>query len=60
MTTMIDEGPALPEDIDEGEAVIACLGDDAALLRKVNPRCEIGASKDAAADMLEKSRAAAC
>jgi hypothetical protein len=58
MTVLIDEDPALPEaEIDECEAVIACLGDDAALLRRENPDCEIAANMDAAADMLEKLRA---
>lgn len=57
MTVMIVEDPALPDaEIDEHEAVIACLGDDAALLRRDNPDCEIAANMDAAADMLEKLR----
>jgi hypothetical protein len=59
MTVMDNEDPALPEaEIDECEAVIACLGDDAALLRHDNPHCEIAANMDAAADMLEKMRRA--
>ena len=58
MTVLIDEDPALPEaEIDELEAVIACLGDDAALLRRENPYCEMAANMDEAADMLEKLRA---
>jgi hypothetical protein len=58
MTVFDGEDPALPEaEIDECEAVIACLGDDAALLRRDNPHCEIAANMDAAADMLEKLRA---
>jgi hypothetical protein len=57
MTVMTGEDPALPEaEIDECEAVIACLGDDAALLRRDNPDCEIAANMDAAADRLEKLR----
>jgi hypothetical protein len=56
---MDSEDPALPEaEIDECEAVIAGLGDDAALLRHDNPDCEIAANMDAAADMLEKMRRA--
>jgi hypothetical protein len=59
MTVIDNEDPALPEaEIDECEAVIACLGDDAALLRHDNPYCEIAANMDAAADMLEKMRRA--
>ncbi len=59
MTVMNSEDPALPEaEIDECEAVIACLGDDAALLRHDNPDCEIAANMEAAADMLEKMRRA--
>ena len=59
MTVMDNEDPALPEAaIDECEAVIACLGDDAALLRHDNPHCEIAANMDAAAGMLEKMRRA--
>ena len=60
MTTMIGEEPALPEaaEIDECETVIACLGDDAVLLRRTNPYCEIAANLDEAADWLEKLRAA--
>jgi len=46
---------AAPRD-DECEAVIACLGDDAALLRGCDPDCEIAANMDAAADRLEKLR----
>ena len=58
MTVMTHEDPALPEaEIDECEAVMACLGDDAALLRRDNPDCEIAANMDAAADLLEKLRA---
>jgi hypothetical protein len=58
MTVFVGEDPALPEaEIDECEAVIACLGDDAALLRRDNPDCEMAANMDAAADMLEKLRA---
>ena len=58
MTVIDNEDPALPEaEIDECEAVIACLGYDASLLRRNNPDCEIAANMDAAADMLEKLRA---
>ena len=46
---------AAPRD-DECEAVIACLGDDAALLRNDNLDCEIAANMDTAADMMEKLR----
>lgn len=41
---------------DECEAVIACLGDDAALLRNDNLDCEIAANMDTAAGMMEKLR----
>ena len=55
MTVMSHEDPALPEaEIDECEAVIACLGDDAALLRRDNPYCEIAANMEAAATLLQK------
>ena len=57
MTVMDTEDPALPGDIDEVEAVVACLGDDAALLRQQNPECEIAANMEAAAQLLEKLRA---
>lgn len=57
MTVMDNEDPALPDDIDEAEAVIACLGDDAAKLREANAECEIAANMEAAATMLEKLRA---
>ena len=53
---MDDNEQAARDEIDECEAVIACLGDDAALLRKENPDCEIAANMDAAADLLEKLR----
>jgi hypothetical protein len=57
MTTMIGEDPALPGvEVDECDAVIACLGDDAALLRQDNLYREIAANMDAAPDMLEKLR----
>ena len=57
MTLMIGEDPALSEaEIDEYEAVISCLGDDAELLRCDNLECEIAANMDAAADRLEKLR----
>ena len=58
MTAMDNEDPAVPKaEIDEFEAVIACLDDDAALLRRQNPDCEIAANMEAASDMLEKLRA---
>ena len=57
MTVMDNEDPATPEDIDEAAAVIACLGDDAALLRATNPECEIAANMEAAATMLEQYHA---
>jgi hypothetical protein len=43
---------------ERAKSVIACLGDDAALLRHDNPHCEIAENMDAAADMLEKMRRA--
>lgn len=58
MTVMDNEDPAVPDEVDEGEALIACLSDDAELLRRANPECEIAANMEAAADMLEKLRAA--
>lgn len=42
---------------EEVDAVIACLGDDAAKLREENPECEIAANMEAAAAMLEALRA---
>ena len=42
---------------EEAEAVIACLGDDAAKLRETNPECEIAANMEAAATLLEALRA---
>lgn len=57
MTVMDNEDPALPDEVDEAEAVIACLGDDAAKLREANSECEIAANMDAAADMLAALRA---
>lgn len=58
MTVMDNEDPAAPQDVDECEALIACLSDDAELLRRQNPECEIAANMEAAADMLEQLRAA--
>lgn len=46
-----DITPDLPEDI---EAIIACLGDDAAALRAENPECERAANMDAAAALIER------
>lgn len=57
MTVMDNEDPAAAEDVDECEALIVCLSDDAELLRRANPECEIAANMEAAADMLEKLRA---
>lgn len=42
---------------EEADAVIACLGDDAAKLREDDPECEIAANMEAAAAMLEALRA---
>lgn len=44
-------GPS-ESDREELEAVIACLGDDAATLRDQNPECEMAANMDRAAEML--------
>ena len=56
MTVMNNEDPAAPDEVDEAEAVIACLGDDAAKLREANSECEIAANMEVAADMLERLR----
>lgn len=42
-----------PTDDNEIEAIIACLGDDAATLRDRNPECEMAANMDKAAKLLE-------
>ena len=42
-----------PADDNEIEAIIACLGDDAATLRDSNPECEMAANMDKAARLLE-------
>ncbi len=52
-----DAGADGPDKVDAGEALITCLSDDAELLRRANPECEIAANMEAAADMLEKLRA---
>lgn len=57
MTVMNGEDPALPDDVDAAETLIACLSDDAELLRRANPECEIAANMEAAADMIEALRA---
>jgi hypothetical protein len=54
---MDNKDPAAPYEVDECKALIACLSDDAELLRRANPECEIAANMEAAADMLEKLRA---
>lgn len=46
----VAEARAVPEDI---EAIVACLGDDAATLLDENPECEIAANMLAAAKALE-------
>lgn len=51
------EGEALSEaDREELEAVIACLGDDAATLREQNPECEMAANMDRAAELLAAAK----
>lgn len=43
---------------DDFDAIVACLGDDAATLREQNPECEIAANMEAAERMLVSMRAA--
>jgi hypothetical protein len=47
-----DACSACAEEHEEIEAVIACLGDDAAKLREKNPECEMAANMDRAAVLL--------
>lgn len=41
---------------EQADAVIACLGDDAQLLRLANQECEIADNMEAAADLIEALR----
>jgi hypothetical protein len=51
------EGEAPSEaDREDLEAVIACLGDDAATLREQNPECEMAANMDRAAELLAAAK----
>lgn len=48
---------ALDEGAEGAEAIVACLGDDAAHLRLENPESEIAANMDAAAVLIEQLQA---